>query len=154
MAGGAAVLGGLTFAPVLMVGGLALNSKGKKSLETAQDIERESRKAVKQMDVAQRELNRVRHLSNQICLELGRLNAKYSELMDRTEQIVTQKCDYAKFSTEEKKSLEKTVLVLKLIKQVSMQNILDSKHENAVLEDDVKNVLDYSERIRENELVA
>lgn len=154
MAGGAAVLGGLTFAPMLMVGGLALNSKGKKSLETAQDIDKESRKAVEQMDVAQRELNRVRHLSNQIRLELGHLNVKYSVLMDKMEQLVAQKCDYAKFSTDERKCLEKTVLVLKLIKQVSMQNILDSKHENAVLEDEVKNVLDYSERIRKNELVA
>jgi len=154
MAGGAVVLSGLTFAPMLMVGGIALNSKAKKSLEAAKDVEREVNSAVEKFSEAEKELKKVQNLSNRIRIELAKLNKKYLELMDFMESVVSKKTNYKQFTLEEKQCLEKTILVLKLIKLVSMQNILDSKNDNKILDAEVKQVLNQSKKAREEKLAA
>lgn len=152
MAGGVAVLGGLTVAPMLMVGGIMLNSKGSQALETANDIKRESRRAVEKMEDSEIELNKVRILAEKIQKELKILNTFYGRFMERMEDIVLQKTDYRKFSYEEKRTLEKTVLSLKLLKQLSMQNILDPEHQNTVLTSEVDQTLQASVTAREEKL--
>lgn len=80
VAGGLMLKGGLTFAPMLMVGGIMLNSSGKKALESAKDIKGEADKAVKTMQDAEKELERVRSLSQAILTELRTLNRKVKNL--------------------------------------------------------------------------
>lgn len=154
MAGGAAVLGGLTFTPMLMVGGIALNSHAKKSLDTAKDIESEADSAIEKMKAARRELSKVAELGEEIRTELEKLYAKYKRLIGIMEDIVSKKTDYRQFTIEEKKTLEKTILVLKLLKQVSMQNILDNKNGGSILESEVQSTLSYSEKAYQKEFAS
>lgn len=58
------------------------------------------------------------------------------------------------FTYEEKKSLEKTVLALKLLKQLSMQNILDPQKENVILIEDVNRALECASTARREKLAA
>lgn len=154
MAGGAAVLGGLTFAPMLMVGGIALHLKANKSLESAKDIERKAESAITKMQKAQNELEKVRGLSDEILCELQQLNKKYICFIAVMEEVVVRTTNYRSFSYDEKKLLEKTILTLKLLKQVSMQNILDSNNKNAILDSEVRVVLSNSGKLRKEKLMA
>lgn len=152
MAGGAMALSGLTFAPMAMVGGIMLNSAAKKAKDTAIDIEYEVDGAVEKMCEAIDELAKIHTLSNNIKSELDNLNLLHKQFMDKIEPVVESKRDYKKFSYEERGLLEKTILSLKVIKMLSMQNILDSEHENKVLTNDVNNVIEKSKDIRKNKL--
>ena len=154
MAGGTVVLGGLTVAPMLMIGGIALNSKGKKSLEAAKDIQHEVNTAVKQMEAAEVELKKVSGLSDQILKELRKLHKKFAALMDEMEAITDAKVNYLEFSIQEKKALEKTILSLKLLKYLSMQNILDDDEKHSVLEKEVSNTLKDCQKTYQEKLAA
>ena len=154
MAGGAAVLGGLTVAPMLMVGGIMLNSKAGKALESANDIGREVDGAVTQMVDAEVQLKKVTELSNQILRELGLLNESYMGLMNTMEQIVGYHTNYPDFSYEEKKKLEKTILALKLLKVLSMQSLLGGENDNTVLEAEVNQAVVYSAKNRKEQLAV
>jgi|GEM_PF-843387 len=127
MAGGAAVLGGLTVAPMLMVGGIMLNGKGNKALENAKDIKSEVDEAARKMSEGRAELKKVSDLSEKIHEELVQLHHIYDKFMSQLEAIVSRETNYEKFSDGEQRTLEKTVLSLKLLKKLSMQNILDPK---------------------------
>lgn len=154
MAGGAAVMSGLTMAPVLMFGGIMLNGKGSRALESAKDVRNEADKAVETMKQSETELRKVRDLSKKIQEELGRLNVVYDRLMSQMEEVVAEKADYKAFTCEEKRALEKTVLALKLLKHLSMQNILDPKKENTILTKEVVHTLRYVKETREQKLAA
>lgn len=93
-------------------------------------------------------------LSNKIRVELEKLNKIYKMLMDFMEIVVEEKTNYRTFTDQEKRQLEKTTLVLKLIKQLSMQNILDAEDDNAVLEEEVKATLSEVARISGEKLAA
>ncbi|MBQ9346380.1 MAG: hypothetical protein IJT94_03440 [Oscillibacter sp.] len=144
MAGGAIALGGLTFAPMYAVGGIMLSFKGSKALESARDIEQEVNRAVRKMNDAEAELQKVRQLSDAILEELNGLYQIYTDNVTRLEAIVSRQKNYVYFTPDEKKTLERTILSLKLIKMVSMQNILDNEHDGKVLSDDVNKTLESS----------
>lgn len=154
MAGGAAVMGGLTVAPMLMVGGIMLNGKGNKALKTAKDIRTESNQAVEKMQESRKELSKVRSLANRIRTELACLSKIYDSYISQLEAIVSKNANYKKFSAEEKRALEKTILALKLLKQLSMQNILDPQKKNTILKEEVDNTLRNVKNNREEKLVA
>lgn len=154
VAGGLAVMNGLTIAPMLMVGGIMLNGKANKALENAKDIEHEADAAIHKMKDAETELKKVYRLSLKVQTELNILRKIYSGLMDRMEMTVARKTDYRLFSYEEKRTLEKTVLSLKLLKRLSMQNILDPKKENTILEAEVNRTLTHVVTAREDALAS
>lgn len=141
MAGGAAIMSGLTFAPMLMAGGILLHGKGKKALSDAKDIQHEVDKAVISMEEAIKELKKVEELSVSIRLELDKLREIYIDNIEYMENLVKRKADYLEFDMTDRRMLEKTVLSLKLLKQLSMQNILDPQKENTVLEREVRDTL-------------
>ncbi|HDK7156402.1 TPA: hypothetical protein PTV43_003986 [Clostridium botulinum] len=152
MAGGATVLGGLTFAPMVAVGGIMLNSKGNSSLNTAYDISNKSDEAINKMIEGEKLLDKVKKLSDDITMELIKLNKKYLVLLNSMEQLVQVKINYIDFTKEEKNILEKMVLSVKLLKELSMTSILDSKNNNMVLEGSVRNRIEEVAMQRETEL--
>lgn len=141
MAGGTAVLGGLTFAPMLVVGGIMVNSKGKASLNAANDISREVDSAVGKMNEAEKLLNKVKALSEDVYTELYKLFNIYKRLIFSMEKVVNIKTNYEDFTIEEQKLLEKTILSVILLKTLTMTDILDSKKNNNVLENSVKKAI-------------
>ena len=78
----------------------------------------------------------------------------YYGLMDRMEATVTVKTDYRRFTQEEKRALEKTILALKLLKKLSMQNILDPKKEDTILTAEVDQTLKHVSAEREKGLAG
>ncbi|WP_373897767.1 hypothetical protein ACER0A_011025 [Haloimpatiens sp. FM7315] len=141
MAGGTAVLGGLTFAPMLVVGGIMVNAKGKASLNVANDISREVDSAVSKMNEAEKLLNKVKALSEDIYTELYKLFNIYKRLIFSMEKVVSIKTNYEDFTEAEQKLLEKTILSVLLLKTLTMTDILDSKKDNNVLEYSVKKTI-------------
>ena len=138
MAGGAAVLSGLTLAPTLMVSGIMLNSKAGKALENAKDIKAEAETAVEKMKALEIMFGQIKILSSNIRAELEALYEVYNKLINIMEKIVQQKTDYRTFTVPERRSLEKTILALKLLKKLSTQNILKTNQEEIILDDNVE----------------
>lgn len=154
MAGGSAVLGGLTFAPMLVVGGIMINAKGKASLDTANDISDEVDSAVSKMNEAEKLLNKVKILSEEIYRELNKLFVIYKKLISSMGNIVSIKTNYRDFTYEEQKLLEKTTLSVLMLKRLTMTDILDSKKENTVLEYSIKKTIKEVSEQRETYLVS
>lgn len=148
MAGGAVVAGGLVAAPMLAVGGLFLNHKGSEALDNAYDISIEVDQAISTMKRSEAELRKVQALAEKIGNELEALDRLYCAFMNEMERIVSEKTDYAKFTSEEKHTLEKTILTLKLLKQVSMQNILSQEDRKTILGAEVDETVNHSRTTR------
>ena len=144
MAGGATVLGALTVAPMLMVGGLALHSKGGKALENAKEIENEANHSIQKISEIMPELKKVRELAEKIQDTLNNLHNCYHTILNSLSNIVSSKTNYLDFSIEEKKTLERTVLCTKLLKELTLQNILNPEKENEVLDKEVNRTLAHS----------
>ncbi len=154
MAGGTAVLGGLTFAPMLVVGGIMVNAKGKASLNAANDISGEVDSVVSKMNEAEKLLNKVNALSEEVYTELYRLFNIYKRLIFSMEKVVCIKTNYEDFTAAEQKLLEKTILSVLLLKTLTMTDILDSKNDNNVLEYSVKKTIKEVSEQRENCLAS
>ena len=135
MAGGAAVLSGLTLTPTLMVSGIMLNSKAGKALENAKDIKAEAEAAVEKMKTLEVTFGQIKILSSNIRVELETLYGVYDKLINTMERIVQQKTDYRTFTVPERRSLEKTIVALKLLKKLSTQNILKADQKEVILDD-------------------
>lgn len=144
MAGGATVLGALTVAPMLMVGGLALHSKGGKALENAKEIENEANHSIQKISEIMPELKKVRELAEKIQDTLNNLHNCYHTILHSLSDIVSSKTNYLDFSIEEKKTLERAVLCTKLLKELTLQNILNPEKENEVLDKEVNRTLAHS----------
>lgn len=154
MAGGTAVLGGLTFAPMLVVGGIMVNAKGKASLNAANDISCEVDSAVSKMNEAEKLLNKVKSLSEEVHTELYKLFSIYKRFIFSMEELVSIKTNYEDFTDAERKLLEKTILSVLLLKTLTMTNILDSNNNNNVLEYSVKKTIKEVSEQRENCLAS
>lgn len=149
MAGGTAVLGALTVAPMLMVGGLALHSKGGKALENAREIEDEIGRSIRQINQIMPELKKVRELAEKIQDTLNNLHNCYHTILNSLSNIVSNKTNYLDFSMDEKKTLERAVLCTKLLKELTLQNILNPEKENEVLDKEINRTLAHSHEMFE-----
>lgn len=149
MAGGATVLGALTVAPMLMIGGLALHSKGGKALENAREIEDEIGRSIRQINQIMPELKKVRELAEKIQDTLNNLHNCYHTILNSLSNIVSNKTNYLDFSMDEKKTLERAVLCTKLLKELTLQNILNPEKENEVLDKEINRTLAHSHEMFE-----
>ena len=130
-----------------------LHGKANQSLENAKDIKLEVDNAIDHFNDAKSELKKVRNLSNRILTELKSLHQFYITFIEKMEETVQRTTNYKEFRVDEKYCLEKTILSLKLLKHLSMQNILDSENENRVLSEEVNHVLTSTEATRKEKLV-
>lgn len=144
-AGGAGISGGLsmmrtlTVTPMLAVSGIMLNSKGKKALEDAEKIKVKVKKDIEKFDEIKSYHLKIESLCRQVQEQLTSLNNMYEQLIGRLEYIVKEKHDYRQFSYEERKNLEKTTLLVKLLKKITTQNLLNES--GSVLEDEVRSAV-------------
>ena len=152
LAGGTAMIAGLSFLPVLAVGGILLHSQARKSLETAKDIQHESEQAILKLQEAEIELEHIEQLSQALQQELSVLHQLFVSFIGQMERIVSKKSAYTQFTETEKKTLEKTILTLKLIKLISMQKILDSEDEHHLLEQEARKSIKTSQDTRQKNL--
>lgn len=144
-AGGAGISGGLsmmrtlTVTPMLAVSGIMLNSKGKKALEDAEKIKVKVKEDIEKFDEIKSYHLKIESLCRQVQEQLTSLNNMYEQLIGRLEYIVKEKHDYRQFSYEERKNLEKTTLLVKLLKKITTQNLLNES--GSVLEDEVRSAV-------------
>ena len=89
MALGSLVLGGMTFAPILAVGGLAVAVEGEKAITKATELECEADKALAEMDLREKVLEgivqRLKELSRLLC----NLKEQAVERLAQLEEMVT-----------------------------------------------------------------
>lgn len=90
MAGGAVVLQGLSFAPVMAISGIMLNIQGKKSLEAAKDIQVESQKAISSMNEAIGKLKALKDIGGKVEAELRILQQIYNKRLREATLLVKQ----------------------------------------------------------------
>lgn len=150
MAGGTAVLGGMVAGPVLAVGGILLAVKGNSSKNKALEAEAEVNKAIRLMNDVIPFLKSLGKACIDMYIELSLLHKIYMDKIKKLEDIVAKNCNYNYFRDEEKKILENTVLLVKLLKELTVVDILVKKGEKQVVnEDNVKNTINKSKVTRE-----
>lgn len=153
VAGGKAVMTGLTAAPLLMVEGILFNVKGNKVLDSAYDIKWEADKAVGTMKSMESELRKLSRLSQKVQDELQQLYDVYLRLIVQAERTVERTTQYVDFTATEKLNFQKTCLAIKLISVLSKQDLLDKAKEgemNKVLDKETKATLQTVQQAAEN----
>lgn len=153
VAGGKAVMTGLTAAPLLMVEGILFNVKGNKVLDSAYDIKWEADKAVGTMKSMESELRKLYRLSQKVQDELQQLYDVYLRLIVQAERTVERTTEYINFTAAEKMNFQKTCLAIKLISVLSKQDLLDKAKEgemNKVLDKETKATLQTVQQAAEN----
>lgn len=133
IAGGTAVLGGLVAAPVLAVGGTLLAFKGNESKKKALKIESEVNEAVIAMINAISFLKKLDRVSSDMYKEIKKISDIYISKLSKLEDLVEIISDYNSFSLDEKRLLENTVLLTKLLKELTITDILVKEDETQVI---------------------
>lgn len=136
MAGGAVVLQGLSFAPVMAISGIMLNIQGKKSLEAAKDIQVESQKAISSMNEAIGKLKALKDIGGKVEAELRILQQIYNKRLCEATLLVNRCQDYKQYTREEREQLHQLLLIVKLLKEITTQNLIedDEIKKEAVIE--------------------
>lgn len=125
MAGGAVVLQGLSFAPVMAISGIMLNIQGKKSLEAAKDIQVESQKAISSMNEAIGKLKALKDIGGKVEAELRILQQIYNKRLREATLLVNRCQDYKQYTREEREQLHQLLLIVKLLKEITTQNLIE-----------------------------
>ena len=89
MALGSLVLGGMTFAPILAVGGLAVAVEGEKAITKATELECEADKALAEMDLREKVLEAIIQRLNELSRLLCNLKEQAVERLVQLEEMVT-----------------------------------------------------------------
>ena len=127
MAGGAAVLGGIVAAPVLLVGGLMMASKAEEAKENALSNRRKARAAATAMEeaeVAARDIGRKVTLVRKV---MKRLQDYLCSDLEALEDLVSVSTDYRTYDRPERELVHRTASLA-----VTAKNL----HEAPLLEED------------------
>lgn len=150
MAGGTAILGGMIAGPVLAVGGILLAVKGSSSMEKALEVKEEVKKAVNTMNDAIIFLKKLHVACDEMNYELTTLQSIYMNKLFYLEKVVESNSDYNYFNNEDKKLLENTVLLVKLLKKLTTVDILSKKDKVQVVnQESIKSAIVKSKDVRE-----
>lgn len=129
MAGGTAVLGGLVAAPALAIGGIFLAVKGSNSLEKAHEVSHKADKAIDKMNLSIKLINDIDLTVNSVFKELKLLNDNFKITVAKLKNIVNEKQDFFYFTDEEVKTVETSVLIVKILKKLTTTDLLVKKGE-------------------------
>ncbi|NMF07953.1 hypothetical protein ACUH7Y_25825 [Clostridium beijerinckii] len=151
IAGGTAVLGGLVAGPVLAVGGILLAIKGNSSMEKALQVKKDVNDAVKFMNDAMPLLKKLKSACDKMYSELTNVYGIYMNHIINLEMVVNSNSDYNYFSHEDKKLLQNTVLLVKLLKNLTTVDILiKNKDKQVINEAKVTEIIGISKTTRED----
>lgn len=151
IAGGTAVLGGMVAGPVLAVGGILLAIKGNSSMEKALQVKKEVKDAVDFMNDAMPLLKNLKSACDKMYSELTNVYGIYMNHIINLEMVVNSNSDYNYFSYEDKKLLQNTVLLVKLLKNLTTVDILIKKKDTQVVNQaKVTEIIDISKTARED----
>lgn len=127
MAGGAIVSGALAAAPVLAIGGLFLNSRGKKSLENAEVAYSEAEEYIRNLHTASKELSKLHDLSEKIKLQLEKYRPIYETWADWLENLVASETDFRKFTQDEVKKLYISGQIVSILKHLTLTKLINEE---------------------------
>lgn len=125
MAGGTVVLGGMVAAPVAAVGGIFLALKGSENLDKAMEVKSSVDSAVYKMRNTTKHFAKIIQVSSKLRDELLKLHSIYLRHLGDLEALVKVKQDYSKFSPQEKQLLEKNILLVKLLKEITCLSLFE-----------------------------
>lgn len=144
MAGGTAVLSGLIVVPALAVGGIFIAFKGNSSVEKALEIEKETEDAVFNMNKSIKLINDIKNVVDEVYTELTILNRSFQEYLSKLKKIVEEKQDFRQFTSEEVEVVKNSVLVVRILKNITTTDLLVKKGDKQVVNKvAIKKVLDY-----------
>ena len=149
MAGGAAVLSGIVAAPVLAVGGIFLAAKGSKKKKEAEEISIQADDAICKMESGMSLLAKIDSATKKMAAEIGTLFNSYRSLLSDLENVVSVETNFKKFSTEQRYTLEKSIIVTRILKKLTTTDIISKKGENQTVNSQKVNaVISESKNVR------
>ncbi len=139
MAGGASVLSALTLAPAMAIGGMFINGKGKQSLKNANEIKDKAEELSAQLDVAGKELVKLKNLANKICKALEKNNELFRKYLLWLEKLTENKTDFREYEAKEKLQFKCMFELSKKIKDIATTELMNK--DNDIQTTNVNNVL-------------
>lgn len=124
MAGGATVLGGLVAAPALAVSGLFFAAKTNNRKKEAETVAAKAEKAITKMEQSILLLEDIGSASQQMQAQIQVLYGHYLRFFDELKRIVAEETDYNKFSDDNKLTVQRSCIVTKILKQLTVTNII------------------------------
>lgn len=127
MAGGTAVLSGLVAAPALAVGGIFIAFKGNSSIEKALEVEREAEDAIEKLEISIGLVKDIKITADKMYTELTILNNTFKEYLRNLKSIIARNQDFRQFTPKEVSIVENTVLIVKILKNITTTDLLITK---------------------------
>ena len=128
MALGSAVASALSFAPAIAIGGLFINSKGKKNLKNAENLLKEAEALEEEFEAARKELGKLKRLSNKVNKTLISYNVIFDKHLDWIKEKVKEETDYRKYDENEKALFRTSFQLACIIKNLACAELMDSNN--------------------------
>ena len=139
MAGGAAVLGGIVAAPVLLVGGLVIASKAEEAKEDALSNLTKAKYAVEAMDTAEVAAKAIGRKANEVQGVLKRLQGHLVEdNLGALQYLVSVNTDWRTYKRSEKELVGRSVSLAMTAKNVAEAHLLE---EDGSIKQEIRKVL-------------
>ena len=139
MAGGAAVLGGIVAAPVLLVGGLVMASKAEEAKENALSNLFEAKYAVEAMETAEVAANAIGRKASEVQRVLKRLQGHLVEdNLGALQYLVSVNTDWRTYKRSEKELVGRSVSLAMTAKNVAEAHLLE---EDGSIKQEISKVL-------------
>lgn len=138
MAGGMAMIGGIAVAPMILVGGWLMASKGEKALEQAKENRAKVEAFVNSVKAICTNLELISRTSSMMTSILHQMDELFGEYVDRLDSLVSVNDDYRAY-TEQEKSLVKNCFLF----NQHMVDLVETKlmdQEGSFIQDAVKNI--------------
>ncbi len=139
MAAGAAVLGGIVAAPVLLIGGLVMKSKATGALEDAKSNLKKARASAKAMETAEVAADAILQKANEVWQVLNTLQCDHLDnALPKLERLVSANADYSSYNNDQKHLVMHTAAVAKTAHLVSETPLFD---EDGVVTKEIRRAL-------------
>lgn len=116
--------------PALIIGGAVFHNEGKKAHDKAEKNFDKAELACQKFDRAIDFVNIVNERAIEIKQELNKLHEFYLNRLELLKKITAKKTDFNSFIEDEKYVLASTVILVKLLKEVLVQKLIDKVQDN------------------------
>jgi len=168
MALGSAILGGATLGVGLLIGGIIFSKTGSKISEKADNAWRQMKENEEKINSIIEYLEQLKNIASSFSVALDKVNVVYEKNLSVLERIIekrynkkfilarlfSKKCNYQKFSFEEKRVTENVILLVGLLYEMCKVKLVqktDNEEDlNMVNEVEVKDTIAHSESVLQN----